>query len=374
MDDERWQALVRRLEPQARARPVAYRRKVVLLAILGYAFIASLLLVLLGFAAVVVYLALTGTVILLLKLLIPIGGVFFVIARSLYVKFEPPGGVRLKRDQVPELFRMIEDVRRSIQGPQIHEVRVNGDTNAGVVQVPRAGGIFGSRNYLVIGLPYLLALTAQELRAVVAHELGHLSKAHGRFGAFVYRVRETWFNLLHGLARRESMWTSLVRRFFVWYVPYFNAYTMPLARAHEFEADDAAAEAAGKEATGASLVKGTFAARWAHETYWPGVFKRALDQPAPPETAFAPMAAEIADMQGGTNIDSWYRQLLEVETDPSDSHPTACSAASLGQAALGPGAPLLHGLARAPRDRHARVGGALASAGLASVLALEVRS
>ena len=137
MDDERWQALVRRLEPQARARPVAYRRKVVLLAILGYAFIASLLLVLFGFAAVVVYLALTGTVILLLKLLIPIGGVFFVIARSLYVKFEPPGGVRLKRDQVPELFRMIEDVRRSIQGPQIHEVRVNGDTNAGVVQVPR---------------------------------------------------------------------------------------------------------------------------------------------------------------------------------------------------------------------------------------------
>jgi Zn-dependent protease with chaperone function len=321
MDEERWQALVRRLEPQARATPSTYRRKVVLLAALGYAFIAGLLLLLLGLAAIVVVLALKSSA-LLLKLLIPIGALFVVILRSLYVKFSPPAGIRLKHSQAPELFRMIDDVRKRVRGPRVHEVRVDGETNAGVVQVPRAGGIFGSRNYLVLGLPYLNALSAEEMRAVVAHELGHLSRAHGRFGAFVYRVRATWFSLLRGLEMRQSLWTGLVRRFFLWYVPYFNAYTLPLARAHEFEADDAAAAAAGHEPAGVSLVKGMLAARWAHESYWPGIYKRAIDEPAPPETAFAPMVEGIATASRGEDVKTWYRQLLEMETDPYDTHPS----------------------------------------------------
>src|SRR5215204_3805515 len=72
MDDERWEALVRRLEPEARARPAAYRRKVVLLALLGYAFIATLLLVLVGLGVLVVVLAFSSSGI-VLKFLIPIG-------------------------------------------------------------------------------------------------------------------------------------------------------------------------------------------------------------------------------------------------------------------------------------------------------------
>jgi Zn-dependent protease with chaperone function len=321
MDEERWQALVRHLEPEARANPAAYRRKVLLLAALGYAFIGTLVLVLLALAVLVVVVALSGPG-LALKFLIPIGALLYVIGRSLYVKFPPPPGLPLKRGEAPELFRMIDEVRKQIRGPHIHEVRIDGDTNASVVQVPRLAGVFGSRNYLLLGLPYLDALSADELRAVVAHELGHLSHAHGRFGAFVYRVRQTWFNLLEALELRRSLWTGLIRRFFVWYVPYFNAYTFPLARAHEFEADDAAAEVAGREPTGACLVKGMLAARWAEETYWPQVYRRALQEPSPPQTAYAPMAEEIARAAHGEKVESWYRQLLEVETDPYDTHPS----------------------------------------------------
>jgi Zn-dependent protease with chaperone function len=321
MDEERWQALVRRLEPQARARPESYRRKVVLLAGLGYGFIATLLLVLIGLGVLVVVLALNSSGI-VLKFLIPIGALFFVILRSLYVKVEPPEGVRLKRGQAPELFTMIDEVRERIRGPRVHDVLIDGDTNASVVQVPRLLGLFGSRNYLVLGLPYLSALSAEEMRAVVAHELGHLSRRHGRFGAFVYRVRATWFSLLDGLERRQSLWTGLVRRFFVWYVPYFNAYTLPLARAHEFEADDAAVDAAGREATGACLVRGMLAARWASESYWPAVFRRTIDEPAPPATAFAPLSEGIAKASLAGNVDAWYRQMLEIETDVYDSHPS----------------------------------------------------
>ena len=202
MKEQRWQELVRRLEPQARANPTAYRRKVVLLALLGYAFIGGLVLALFALAVLTVVIALASSAV-LLKLLIPIGVLIFVVARALYVKFEPPDGVPLSRRQAPDLFRMVDEVRQRIQGPRVHEIRLDGETNASVVQVPRLGGLFGSRNYLVLGLPFFGALNADEFRAVVAHELGHLSRAHGRFGAFVYRVRMTWIRLLEGFEARR---------------------------------------------------------------------------------------------------------------------------------------------------------------------------
>lgn len=321
MDEERWQALVRRLEPKARANPAAYRRKVFLLALLGYAFLGLFVLLLLGLAALVVLAALNGPA-LALKFLIPIGALLYVVFRALHVKFPPPAGLPLKQSDAPGLFQMLDDVRKRIRGPRIHEVRIDGDTNASIVQVPRAGGIFGSRNYVVLGLPYLNALSADEMRAVVAHELGHLSHAHGRFGAFVYRVRETWFNLLQALEERRSMWTGLIRRFFVWYVPYFTAYTLPVARTHEFEADAAAAEVTGREVTAVALVKGILAARWADETFWPKVYGRAIDEPQPPRTAFAPMAEGIARAAHAEHAALWYRQVLEEETGVYDSHPS----------------------------------------------------
>mgnify|MGYP000028159323 CR=1 FL=1 len=49
---------------------------------------------------------------------------------------------------------------REARGPRVHEVLLDGELNAGIVQNPRAGGLLGSRNYLVIGLPCLAALSA----------------------------------------------------------------------------------------------------------------------------------------------------------------------------------------------------------------------
>ena len=83
-------------------------------------------------------------------------------------------------------------MRRRMNGPRFHHVLVDDDVNAGVVQRP-AFGLFGwPRNYLVLGLPLLEALPADEALSVVAHEYGHLAGSHGRFSAYIYRLRHTW--------------------------------------------------------------------------------------------------------------------------------------------------------------------------------------
>jgi Zn-dependent protease with chaperone function len=318
--EEQWGQLVRRLEPEARANPTAYARKVALLGALGYVFLGAALLVLTGLTALVVWAAVAGSAV-LLKFLLPIGAVAFIILRSLIVKMDPPDGISLRREQVPDLFRMIDEVNERVHGPKLHDVQVNGDLNAGVLQIPRRGGIFGHRNYMVLGLPYMQALSPDEFRAVVAHELGHLSKDHGRFGTWVYRIQMTWWQLLHALESGRHWGSGIFRRFFRWYAPYFEAYSYPLRRAHEFEADDAAAAAAGPQAAATCLLVGAVAGRYLDAEYWPEVYRRADSERELP-TPFTPLREHLAGAKAHTQAGMWLHQELTRDPAPHDTHPT----------------------------------------------------
>src|SRR5439155_23531730 len=159
MDDVRWETLVRKLESRARAHPVAYRRRVMLLALVGYAFILGFIALLVAVAAAAVVAGIHGGGLLALKVLIVIGGLVWVVVRSLHVSFEPPGGVAITSADAPELFELLHSVQRLIGAPRLHRVLLDDRVNAGVVQIPRAAGLLGSQNYLVLGLPYLPALT-----------------------------------------------------------------------------------------------------------------------------------------------------------------------------------------------------------------------
>ena len=83
-------------------------------------------------------------------------------------------------------------MRLQLKGPRFHHVLLVDDLNAGVIQRPRLGVFGWPSNYLLLGLPLLEALSPEEALSVVAHEYGHLAGAHGRFEAFVYRLRRTW--------------------------------------------------------------------------------------------------------------------------------------------------------------------------------------
>jgi Zn-dependent protease with chaperone function len=320
MTSDQWAELVRRLEPKARSDPRSYGRKVAAFGALGYAFIGLALLTLVALGVLVVILALAGPGV-LLKLLLPIAALGWLILRSLSVRMDPPEGIELRREDAPELFRMINAVNEDVRGPKVHKVLIDPEPNAAIVQIPRRGVILGQRNYLVIGLPYLQALSPDELRAVVAHELGHLSRSHGRFGAWIYRIRTTWWQLLEALEEKRHWTTGIFRRFFEWYVPRFDAYSFPLRRAHEFEADEAAAKAAGPQAAATALLSGTLGARHLYEEYWPSVYRRTDSEAEPPRSAFSPMSRELAAARTRRGHEHTLKEELTRQPDVADTHP-----------------------------------------------------
>src|SRR5207249_12065403 len=107
-----------------------------------------------------------------------------------------PKGVLLDRVDSPELISLIEELRLQLHSAAIDEVLLTWEPGAACQQRVRFGPFGPTRRYLLLGLPALIAATPVELRAILAHEIGHLSTTNGRATAWVNGVRETWLRLL----------------------------------------------------------------------------------------------------------------------------------------------------------------------------------
>ena len=199
MTQEQFETLVARLEQQAAHHPAAYKFKLGAFATLGYAYVFGMLFVLLGVTAGLVYAIATGKATILAKLVILIGILVAVVLKSLWVKLEAPCGLQLTAHAFPRLFEVIDEIRQATGAPRAHKVLMTDELNASIVQVPRLGMFGWQENYLILGLPLMQLLSVSEFKAVLAHEFGHLSGAHGRFGAWIYRIRAGWARLARTL-------------------------------------------------------------------------------------------------------------------------------------------------------------------------------
>ena len=320
MTDERWEQLVRELEAVAAHKPRAYRMRVGLLAALGFGYLAFALLVLLALIAGIVVLAIATSGV-VLKLVWPVLVVVFVVLRALWFRLPAPDGVAIGRDDAPALWRLVDATRRRLRAPRIHRLLLDDQLNAGVVQVPRLGVLGPSRNFLLVGLPLLQGVSAEQLEAVLAHELGHLSGNHSRFAGWIYRLRRTYANVLEALEARESHGIWLFRRFFEWYSPYFAAYSFALARQDEYVADRASAEATSAAAAAGALVRIDLTGRWLGSQYWPEVYRGAERDPEPPRRAFTALGRRLplpADAVGDDALEA----MLAEQTGTADTHPS----------------------------------------------------
>ncbi|HRP72105.1 MAG TPA: M48 family metallopeptidase [Luteimonas sp.] len=292
------------------------------LAALGYGVVGGLLLLALSpFVLVAVHLFVNGAALApqhAFVLVLP-AAIAAVVMRTLWVRFAPPEGHLLAPGEAPELQAEVERLRRAMAAPALDGILVDADFNAKAASVPRALGLFGHRHYLVLGLPLMRALDREELAAVIAHEFGHFNADDGRFAAWVYLSRGTWYRLRDGMANHDFAFAFLLAKFYAWLAPRFDAASRALARRHELAADAAAARAVGAETTASALLRVEIVARRLQARFWPRVWARARTQRHPPAQLQAPLAQ--ATHGGGVDIE----RLLAVAArghDPLDTHPT----------------------------------------------------
>ena len=319
MAENKVASLVRPLESFAEANPGLYRLRVGLLAALGYVYLIVVVSVLLGIVAVTLFYVRFNW--LTLKVLwIPLALVAIVL-RSLWITIPEPDGMKLQRHQAPALFDLIDEVRTALSGPKIHHVMLSEDFNAAIVQIPQFGMFGWLRNYLVVGLPLLRALTPAEFRAVLAHEVGHLSGKHGRFSGWIYRLRQSWVEILTRVHYERHYASFLFEPFVRWYAPYLNAYSFVLARAQERQADQYAVELAGREVAAVMLVRLMAKDRGLNENFWPSFFRQSKNHPKTPPDPFVQMLSGLDQPIGPLNTQKWFFEALRVPTGYEDTHP-----------------------------------------------------
>lgn len=313
-------------EALASDRPDAYRWRVVLLAMLGYAFPPAVLLALVGFFAAGIWIYAVndfhGGGWLIGKLGVALLFLIVMVGRAMWPRFGAPDGIRLKRADAPEFFAFIDEIRGKAGNPKVHRLYVTDDLNAAVRQTPRLGFFGWHRNDLILGLPLLLALTKKETAAVIAHEFGHLSGAHGKLGAWIYRSRFLMARIQHAIEAKSYFGSWIFRRFYGWYEPFFAAYSFALAREQEYEADRMAAEAVSAQAAADALARSSVAADYIGGVFWGEVWDEAARQAEPPSLVYGRLGIALASLhKWGGSVDSFDANRGEI-TGYADTHPS----------------------------------------------------
>ena len=319
--------LVQRAERDAAERPRSYTVKLALLALLGYIVIFSVLALLLSLTAGLAIAAFfsTGLLLLLLKtkLIIAVVASIWILLRALWVKFTPPEGRILKRSDYPELFAEIDSLSQQLDALKIHEVILDDNLNAAVVQHPRLGILGWHKNYLILGYQLLLILSPEQMRAVISHEFGHLSGNHSRFNGWIYRIRQSWMRVMASFEQSHSWGAKLLGRFFNWYSPQFEAYSFALARHNEYEADAVSAELTSASIATEALVNTYITAPYLDQHYWQHYFQQADHHPSPLQLPFEGLVAFLHKTPlSRDQMDERINKELSTKTHYADTHPS----------------------------------------------------
>ena len=208
-----------------------------------FLFSVALSLVLIGVAPILLFI--TGPLFVAI-----FSGAGVALWRAARLRHEHPAGIVLTPDQAPALWAEVRRLADAADTRPPDEVRLVAAVNAAVSQHSRFFGLWSGRRYLYLGLPLMQALTAGQLRAVVAHELGHFSGAHTRFGAVAYRGRLAVGGTVTRISRR-NMAGWVFRAYARLYLLVDNT----VARRQERQADAVAVKVAGKQAAISALTE-----------------------------------------------------------------------------------------------------------------------
>ena len=321
-----FESLVARAEQEISQQPAQYKRRLQNLAYLGYAVILGIFASLVLLAGGTIWLALSSSALLLVllktKLIIVLFVVLWVLVRSMFIKLPRPQGYRLERDRYPALWAEVDQLSKTLSTPPIHQILLNAQMNAALIQTPRFGLLSPTQNTLIIGLELLLALSTQQARSVLAHELAHLSGNHSKFAGKIYRLRQSWFTIHQAFIQANAWGTEIISHFFAWYAPYFAGYSYALARDNEYEADYIASRLTSREATASALVAVNVLGELTQQQFWAPLFTRPYTEAQPESQIYTLLQQFYQQTVGNTEEYKRYlRKALQRKTEFNDTHP-----------------------------------------------------
>lgn len=133
----------------------------------------------------------------------------FLIKSLLFVKRSAqPDALEVTAEEEPQLFEFLHQLAAEAKAPRPHRVFLSHEVNASVFyDLSLLNFIWPSKKNLALGLGLVNALTLSELKAVLAHELGHFAQRTTAIGRWVYIAMQVTHQLV---SRRDAFDEALV--------------------------------------------------------------------------------------------------------------------------------------------------------------------
>ena len=255
---------------------------------------------------------------------------------------EPWRAIGLPQAGTEPLRDLIAEVSAKLGTGVPHELRVTAAPNAAVTEQAWRVGMPGATRTLYLGLPLLVGMSTDELRAVISHEMAHYAGGHARTSLLMHRgvvtldaIRGALQLLIVTPPKRSSVdfrplmmlsWWLLYGYALVGYwafTVYWALYwrlSFAMRRGQEYDADRGAEPIVGAAELGGALRRAQGVAE-----AW-GRFHREFVLPireagcTSPETfdAFGQMITDGAYQQ---TVRAWEGDLAGQSTAPTDTHP-----------------------------------------------------
>ncbi|MBU6453137.1 MAG: M48 family metalloprotease [Cyanobacteria bacterium REEB67] len=322
LTDEQYEALSLQAARELKENRPLYKVKVISLALLGYGYITLVVATLVGLAVLTFWLLLrahfaVAGVKLVFILLLPL----WFIAKSLWVKMPEPDGIQVTRKDAPELFELLDELSAKLK-TKVDKVLIDSSFNAAVVQIPRLGMLGFYQNFLLLGVPLMLTQQPEQFKAVLAHEMGHLSNQHSKSSTWIYNLRGQWSKLLATIGGAGDFAFAIFLLFFSWFSPRFSAYSQAMARAHELEADASAVAITGAQSFTASMLRLPIYSHFLGEVFWPDIKKLIKVNATPPDDVFFRLRDATAQFTPDpAKMEKALTQSLTEVGSGADSHP-----------------------------------------------------
>ncbi|MBE4739024.1 MULTISPECIES: M48 family metalloprotease [Streptomyces] len=201
-------------------------------------------------------------------------------------KGEEPPGLPVTEADEPELWRTVRELADQVGTRAPSRIVLTADVNAAVAEDARLLGLLPGPRRLYLGVPLLQGLTEAQLRAVLAHELGHYSNADTRLAALTVRGRSQVLRTVRHFEDRADRTAGRERarqekknakaaakgkktreidtghagityramaKIYIGYAKLYMRATLAGSRRQEYAADLASARIAGRDATASAL-------------------------------------------------------------------------------------------------------------------------
>lgn len=167
-------------------------------------------------------------------------------------------GIELPRSEQTRLWQEVEGLSGAMKARRPDSIRLVSDLVVEMHDHSSWFGLWPGHRELRIGAPFALGFSAAQLRALIAHEIGHYNRRDAALPEIVLRGREA----VHRVAvdRRTQ---ALVRPLMIGFARLYDALTRPVVVDQEILADELAAELAGRGPLLAALGRlGSLQAAW----------------------------------------------------------------------------------------------------------------